>query len=158
MEYFPGTHGPEASRELMDRAQHQIDRAGYGFWAVEVAQSGRLAGFVRISDVTDTELAFAPAVEVGWRLAREFWGQGIAFEAATASLSYGFDEVGLGEIVAYAVSANERSRAVMERLGMRWDRAADFMHPSLPERHRLAPHVLYGIDRVTWEKRGRAGG
>jgi RimJ/RimL family protein N-acetyltransferase len=156
MEHFPSTHAVEQSGELMERAQRQIDREGYGFWAVEIARSGCFAGFVGISDVTDEQLAFAPAVEVGWRLAREFWGQSIAHEAAVASLGFGFDRLELGEVVAYTARGNERSRALMERLGMSRDPAGDFMHPALPPGHRVAPHVLYRIERATWRAGARA--
>jgi RimJ/RimL family protein N-acetyltransferase len=158
MEHFPSTLGVEQSLDLIDRAQRQIEQAGYGFWAVEISASGRLAGFAGLSDVSDGGLAFAPAVEVGWRLAREFWGQGIAFEAAAASLSFGFGQLAFGEIVAYTARGNERSRALMERLGMRRDPAEDFLHPSLPAEHRLAPHVLYRLGRERWVARGRGEG
>jgi len=152
MEHFPSTHDARQSRELMERAQEQIDRQGYGFWAVEIQASGVFAGFVGISDVSDSRLSFAPAVEVGWRLAREFWGKSIAFEAAAASIGLGFERLDLGEIVAYTAAGNERSRALMERLGMRRDPAEDFLHPALAEGHRVAPHVIYRLTRADWEQ------
>ena len=154
MEHFPSTHGPGRSSELMDGAQRQIDRAGYGFWAVEITASGRFAGFVGISDVTDAALPFAPAVEIGWRLAREFWGQSIAFEAAQACLDFAFDRLGLEQVVAYTTRENVRSRALMKRLGMRRDPAEDFIHPLLAPGHRQGLHVLYRIEGSEWHERG----
>ena len=89
------------------------------------------------------EAPFTPCTEVGWRLAARHWGHGYATEAASASLSYGFGEAGLSEIVSTTAVVNVRSQRVMRRLGMRHDPADDFDHPLLPEGHRLRPHVLY---------------
>jgi ribosomal-protein-alanine N-acetyltransferase len=84
-------------------------------------------------------------VEIGWRLARSSWGNGYATEAARAVLSFGFEEAGLSEVVSFTTVANQRSRAVMERIGMRRDPADDFDHPGLPLGHPQRPHVLYRI-------------
>jgi RimJ/RimL family protein N-acetyltransferase len=84
-------------------------------------------------------------VEVGWRLARAHWGKGYATEAARAALAFGFEQVGLNEIVSFTVPANTRSIAVMERLGMTRNPADDFDHPSLPEGSPLRRHVLYRL-------------
>lgn len=77
------------------------------------------------------EAHFAPCVEVGWRLAREHWGHGYATEAGRAALEFGFERLGLEEIVAFTVPDNVASRRVMERLGMHHDRAGDFDHPKI---------------------------
>src|SRR5437762_242757 len=74
---------------------------------------------------------FRPAVEVGWRLAREAWGFGYATEAGRAAMRYGFEAVGLDEIVSFTAVGNARSRRVMERLGMTRDPADDFDHPRI---------------------------
>ena len=95
-----------------DRLQTDIQRDGQGFWAVEVKDGPPFVGFVGLREVRDP-LAFAPAHEAGWRLAREYWGRGYATEAGTAALAFGFDQLGLEEIVAYAVAENVRSRRVM---------------------------------------------
>ena len=84
-----------------------------------------------------------PCVEIGWRLAVAHWGQGYATEGAAAVLKFGIETLGLPEIVSFTSASNHRSRAVMERLGMRRDSADDFEHPGLPEGHPLRSHVLY---------------
>jgi RimJ/RimL family protein N-acetyltransferase len=84
-------------------------------------------------------------VEVGWRLAFEYWGYGYATEAARLALGYGFGTLALSEVVSFTSATNHRSRAVMERLGMRRDPAEDFDHPALPESHPLRKHVLYRL-------------
>jgi RimJ/RimL family protein N-acetyltransferase len=90
----------------------------------------------------DPSSPFAPAVEIGWRLHPTHWGQGYATEAATASWDHGFAG-GLDEIVAFTAAGNVRSQAVMRRIGMVRDVAADFDHPALPAESPLRRHVLY---------------
>ena len=92
-------------------------------------------------------------VEVGWRLARPAWGRGIATEAASASLDFGFDQLGLAQIVAYTSRSNTRSRRVMERLGMSRDPAEDFGHPDVAVEDPLHPHVVYRIAASDWRRR-----
>ncbi|MGD0453910.1 MAG: GNAT family N-acetyltransferase [Solirubrobacteraceae bacterium] len=145
MEHFPAPLSAVDSAALVERIERCFDERGYGLWAVEVREQRALAGFVGLAPV-DAELAFAPAVEVGWRLARPYWGRGIATEAAIASIAFAFDELGLPSLVSYTAARNLRSRRVMERLGMRRDPAEDFIHPGVPAGHPLAPHVLYRLE------------
>ena len=153
MEHFPKVLTPAESLEMMRRLDRAIERNGYGFWAVQIIHSGELAGFVGLQQVTDPALDFAPAIEVGWRLDRRFWGQGIASEAAAAAIGFAFTELGAEELLAYTAARNERSQALMRRLGMRRDEADDFLHPSIEPDDPIAPHVLYRIERSAWETR-----
>lgn len=136
------TIGPVLTREqsdaAVDRWEAAFDRYGFGLWCVEV--DGSCAGFVGL-DVP----WFREGVEIGWRLRSSYWGQGIATEAATSVLAYGFGPAGLDEIVSFTAATNARSRRVMERLGLRRDPSADFLHPSLSVDDPLAPHVLYRL-------------
>jgi ribosomal-protein-alanine N-acetyltransferase len=138
----------EESDAFVDRIEHQFEQHGWGLWAVEVVGNGAFAGFVGLWPAT-FEAHFTPAVEVGWRLAHEHWGRGYATEGAQGALAYGFDVLGLEEIVSFTSVANTRSRRVMERLGMRNDPADDFDHPSIAAGHRLRRHVLYRLRRGT---------
>jgi RimJ/RimL family protein N-acetyltransferase len=99
-------------------------------------------------NVPRIDAPFMPAVEVGWRLAPRYWGQGYATEGARAALDYAFGSLGLDEVVAFTAEGNVRSRRVMERLGMHHDTADDFDHPRLPEDSPLRRHVLYRVSRV----------
>ncbi|MEV0810061.1 GNAT family N-acetyltransferase [Micromonospora sp. NPDC050200] len=121
--------------------QDDLDRKGYGFWAVEVRDTGEFVGFTGLDDV-DEEVPVT-GVEVGWRLARSAWGHGYATEAARAALRYGFDTIGLAEILAITTATNVRSQAVMRRLGMTTDPAEDFDHPGEPET--LRRQVVYRL-------------
>jgi RimJ/RimL family protein N-acetyltransferase len=144
MEHFPARLSRRQSDALVDAIEAGFERQGFGLWAIEVRETGRFIGFTGLNEPS-FEAHFAPAVEVGWRLARSEWGQGYATEAARAALAFGFDVVGLTEIVSFTTSANRRSRAVMERIGMTTDPDDDFDHPAIPARHPQRRHVLYRI-------------
>ena len=88
----------EQSAASVWRFQEELERNGYGFWAVEVRDTGEFIGFTGL-DPLDDDLPF-DGVEAGWRLSRDAWGHGYATEAARAALTHGFDTVGLDEIVA----------------------------------------------------------
>jgi len=144
MEHFPEPLTREQSDLLIERIEAGFERSGYGLWALETRAGGELIGFTGLADVP-YETPFTPAVEIGWRLARPAWGAGYASEGARAALAFGFGVAGLEEIVSFATVGNERSRAVMRRIGMERDRDGDFEHPRLPAGHPLAPHVLYRL-------------
>jgi RimJ/RimL family protein N-acetyltransferase len=151
MEHFPNTLTRAESDGFAEWIERQLDRDGYGLWAVEIPGEAPFVGFVGICPA-GAELPFAPATEVGWRLAREHWGRGIATEAARAALAFGFQELALEEIVAITATSNVRSQRVMERLGMRRDAAGDFEHPKVPAGHPLAAHLLYRLDAACWRR------
>ncbi len=120
--------------------QDDLDRYGFGFWAVQVRASGDFIGFTGLRTL-DEEMPFT-GVEMAWRLARAAWGHGYATEAALAALRYGFDVMGLSEIVAVTMAVNLRSRAVMGRIGMTSDPADDFDDLDVDEIP-LRRHVVY---------------
>lgn len=146
MEHFPATLSREESLAYIERQEASFDAHGYGFWAVEVVGEGLFAGFVGLQSVED-EMPFAPALELGWRLARPCWGRGYATEAAVAATRFAFSDLGLSELLSYTAEGNLRSRRVMERLGMRRDPSEDFSHPKLEPGHPLSEHVLYRLHR-----------
>ena len=151
-EFLGDTLDRAASDGMQDRFVARWAEKGFGLWAVELVDEARFIGFTGLSAPT-FEAHFTPAVEVGWRLAREAWGHGYATEAATAALEFGFHVVGLEEIVSFTVPANQRSRRVMEKLGMTRNPADDFDHPRIPEGDPLRRHVLYRVRREDWAGR-----
>lgn len=142
MEFLPKLLDREESDALAARIRDHFARRGFGLWALEARGIADFIGFVGLS-VPSFEAHFTPCVEVGWRLAFEHWGTGYATEAAREALRYGFEVLGLSEIVSFTAPENARSRAVMERLGMTRSPDDDFQHPALPDGHRLKAHVLY---------------
>jgi len=149
MEYMPSTLTRERSAALIERFERFFEQHGYGLWAVEIPGEAPFAGYVGINPV-EIDVTFAPAVELGWRLGRAFWGRGIASEAAIAAIAFAFERLGLGELVAYTAVINARSRRLMERLGMTHDPAEDFHHPGIPAGDPLSPHVLYRLSASHW--------
>ena len=144
-EFFPGLLTREQAAASLRRFHDDLADRGWGWWAVEVADTGRFIGMAGL-DPVDPGLPFH-GVEAGWRLARFAWGRGYATEAARAVLAYGFDTLRLGEILAAAAVGNVRSHAVMRRLGMTNDPADDFDDPTvLPGPLRRS--VLYRIRRL----------
>jgi len=147
MEHFPSTLTRAESDASVLRIRQHAEARGFGLFAVELTSSQELIGFTGLTTV-GFEAHFTPAIEIGWRLAAEHWGHGYATEAARAVLQFGFEQLKLPELVSFTVPQNQRSRRVMEKIGMRHDPKDDFDHPRLPEGHPLRRHVLYRIDRV----------
>ena len=146
MRHFPGPLDPEDSDALLRRIAGDLEKRGWGLWALEERASGRLLGFNGLAPVT-FDVPFAPGIEIGWRMVRSHWGRGLATEAARAALAFAFDDLRATEVVSFTTVGNERSRAVMRRLGMTRDPGDDFEHPLIPAGHPLRPHVLYRLTR-----------
>lgn len=144
MAFFPAPLTRAQSDAMADRCEALVREHGWGPWAVEAKADGTFIGCVGLH-VPSPLLPFSPCVEVVWRLARAYWGQGLASEAATQALRFGFETLGLEEIVAFTTVGNRRSRAVMERLGMR--AAGTFAHPLLEAGSPLLQHALYRLRR-----------
>jgi RimJ/RimL family protein N-acetyltransferase len=155
MEFFPSTLTRGQSDALVDQIIEAFARHGCDLWAVEITETGEFIGWVGLHQVPEV-MPFAPGVEIGWRLARRFWGQGYATEAARACLRHGFVDHELREIVSLTAVVNTRSQRVMERLGMTRNPADDFRNPRVPRGHRLEQHVLYRISSP--ETAARASG
>ena len=150
MEYFPGLKTREESDSSAKLMSDHIERCGWGCWAASLIQTGEFIGFIGLEDIY-FKASFTPAVEIGWRLAFEYWGKGYATEGALASLQYGFVKLKLEKIVSFTAFQNMRSRAVMERFGMHHDPKDDFDHPKIQEGHPLRRHVLYKIKKTDWQ-------
>ena len=123
--------------------QSQTNR-GYALWAAELKATGDMMGFIGLQ-YTDWKAHFTPAVEIGWRLGSQYWGNGYATEGAKAALDFGFNQIGLSEIVSLTVPGNKRSIRVMEKIGMTRDFDGDFAYPLIAADHPLSRHVLYRI-------------
>ena len=150
-EHFPGGAMTRVESDaLIERFLARWNDEGHAPWAVERLGDGTFLGFIGLLSI-HFDAPFTPAVEVGWRLARSAWGHGYATEGGRAALRWGFETLGLDEIVSFTTPGNTRSRAVMERLGMTRDAAGDFDHPLIAEGHPLRRHVLYRLRRADWK-------
>ena len=149
MRYFPAPLSRLESAALIGRVRGHFAEHGYGLWALERKDNGAFIGFTGLG-VVGFDAPFTPAVEIGWRLAREHCGLGYASEAAWTALRCGFDRLGLKQVVAFATRANEPSQKVMQAIGMHHDPDGDFAHPRLASDDPLRDHVLYRITREQW--------
>jgi RimJ/RimL family protein N-acetyltransferase len=150
MEFFVATMTPTETDALIARYREHWRTRGYGMCAVDRKLDGggrEFIGYIGLARVR-YEIDFTPVVEVGWRLAPHVWGQGLATEGARAALAYGFDTLGLDEIIAFTATTNVRSRRVMDKIGMTHDPRDDFEHPNIKEGHPLRRQVLYRTRRL----------
>jgi RimJ/RimL family protein N-acetyltransferase len=145
--FFPGLLNRAESDQAVDRYLALFAECGYGLWAVEVKATGEFAGFVGLHPADDN-FPVAPAMEIGWRLAKPHWGQGYAPEAARAVLAFAFGTAGFTELVSFTTVTNLPSRRVMAKIGMTYDPADDFDSPKAA-RWWGTPHVVY---RLTAER------
>lgn len=142
MAHFPKRLTRAESDAALERILQRYRDEGYAFAAIESRADGAfigMAGIARVRFAAPVE----GATEIGWRLARACWGQGIATEAARAWLDHGFHALGLDRIVAFTTPANIRSRAVMGRIGMTRAPDLDFEHPHVPQGHPMRPHQVW---------------
>ena len=149
MRHFPATLNSRESADLLTRIRQHFDQHGYGVWALEITGQLPFAGFVGLLQV-NFEAHFSPAVEIAWRLVHSAWGKSYATKAALRVLHHAFEELQLEEVVSFTVPANQRSQAVMQRIGMHTHIEDNFEHPRLPTGHPLREHVLYRLKRDEW--------
>jgi len=141
MRYFPAAMTPEESTASYERALAHQERHGFCFWAAELKQEEKFIGFIGLQH-TWFEADFTPCIEVGWRLMKECWGQGLAPEGAAACLEWAFSR-GIDKIHSFTPLTNMPSQRVMQKIGMK--QIGTFEHPALEEGHHLREHVLYYI-------------
>lgn len=149
MAFFPETLTTAQSDALAMRQQSLITANGFGFWALEHTASAQLLGFVGLNPVTD--FPWGDGVEIGWRLARPYWGNGYATEAALAARDFAFTHLALETLLSFAVVDNVASRAVMSRIGMS-NSGNNFAHPKIAPESTLSEHVLYTLTRDRYLK------
>lgn len=150
MRFLPKIMTRDESDSMIARIEDHFEKHGFGWWALERKDNGKLIGFTGLV-VPTFDASFMPCVEIGWRLSRENWKCGYATEAAEIALQFGFTKANLDEIVSFTVPANRPSTAVMERLNMKRNPQEDFDHPKLEEGHPLRRHVLYRLSRQAWQ-------
>jgi len=144
MEFFPLRRNRQQSDQLMDKLHEGIKRDGHGFTAIEEKVSGKCLGFCGLHKCDLEPIIPAGSIEIGWRLAPQFWGKGYVTEAAQRLMQFGFQDMNLDEIISFAVESNNRSFAVMKRIGMIHDPSRDFDYPGIPDTHpQIKPHLFY---------------
>lgn len=148
MRYFPNRLSAQESDALAEKCQSLIKQNGWGFWALELKipfankpQFIGLLGLNRLDDVFPVE----PKIEIGWRLDKTFWRQGLATEAAQRAVRFAFEELNMPSLVSFTPELNLPSQALMKRIGM-YDTGRVFTHPYVSQRSALCQHVIYRLD------------
>lgn len=142
MEFFPELLTSEESDAAFERINQHFSDYGFGMWAVEPRETSQFIGFIGLAHVR-YETPFTPCVEIGWRLASEWWGKGFATEGAQAVMSFAENSLRIDEVVSQTSTVNLRSQRVMQKLDMVRDPAEDFDHPLVPSDHVVCRHVLF---------------
>jgi ribosomal-protein-alanine N-acetyltransferase len=115
LQYFPDPDAPSKTRvkSIIEKQLDHWSEHGFGWWAVEPLNWHEMIGWCGLRYLDETD-----EVEVAYLLGRNYWRQGLATEAARASLNFGFDELKLEKIIAVVHPENLASRRVLEKLGM----------------------------------------
>lgn len=140
----------DAAGMAKQRARVEACREAHGFcfWVVERKDDGALLGFCGLKRADAPGSTVTGAIEVGWRLREDAWGQGYAKEAAIAALGAAFDRFGAEEVVALTVADNRESWGLMTRLGMR--RRAELDYDDMRYDHPWRRSIVYSVDRAAW--------
>ena len=112
MQYFPKPYSQAESLRLYQGIQDEVKACGYSLWAVEEKSSQEFIGLVGLHHSDLRIFAGKEAVEIGWRLRKEFWNRGYATEAAQACLDFAFQQAGLSEVTLlhpYSISLRKKS-------------------------------------------------
>lgn len=148
MRFFGGVAEDAAIDALLDRQMADEARDGFSMGAVELLDGGTLTGVCGVRrQLTLTGTPVFGELEIGWRIGERWWGQGIAREAAAASLAWGFANTDAPRIAAWTCRENERSWGLMERLGMARRRELDFRHPLVAADDPHGAMIVYALDR-----------
>lgn len=146
MQFLGPAYDWDAAASVIARQNAMLDEHGHCFWALERKADGAFIGFCGLKPgVAGTPVE--GQIEIGWRLARAYWGQGYAREAAQAALAWAWINTAAPLVAAITVPANESSWGLMERLGMTRFPGEDFDHPILAEGDPLRRHLVYRIQR-----------
>jgi RimJ/RimL family protein N-acetyltransferase len=151
MRYMPSCVDREGTEQMVGRMQTHIKQHGFGLWAVERKEIGDFIGFIGLM-VPSFTAHFTPCVEIGWRLAKHTWNQGLATEGARAALSYGFENLQLNEILSLTALINLPSQRVMQKIGMTRRVEDNFEHPYFKGEHPLRAHLLYRLLKQEWQE------
>lgn len=148
--HLGGVRTPEQVAEKFERMARGWEENGFSFLALVLRDGGLFLGTVGISrietDAAPTELQ--RAVQVGWQLRADYWGQGYAVEAAQAVMDFGFERPGVDSIYSQTSHANRASWRVMEKLGMHRRADLDYDDPNYPAQDN--PTIIYAVTRADW--------
>ena len=146
MEFFQSELTARESDSLVDRILGHFATHGFGLFALERRSDAAFLGFTGFySCPPDTPVA--GEIEIGWRLAREHWRRGYAYEAASACIDWFWDHTAHQRLVSFTSTHNLPSQKLMRKLGLEHRSDLDFDHPAIPSDDPLCHQVVFVIDR-----------
>lgn len=144
MEHFPATLSKKEAEQLVARLRSHFTTNGFTYYATEILATKAFIGMIGLAYQT-YETAYTPAIDIGWRLKRSAWGKGYATEGAKRCLEYGFNELGIHQVIAVCPINNQKSERVMQKIGM--TKVGTFLHPELVDYPEYQKHVCYEIKK-----------
>ncbi len=144
MKYFPSTLTMQETENLIQKIKDHIRKHTFGFFAVDHLKDDKMIGFIGLKH-TNFEADFTPCIEIGWRLNKEYWNQGLATEGAKRCLNLAFNDLSLNKMVSFTTLGNYPSERVMQKIGMK--KVYEFDHPALKSESPLKRHCLYSLTR-----------
>jgi len=136
MRYYPAPFDGARMQGWVEWNQRSYADHGYGLWAVVLRATGELIGDCGL---VHQQVDGVPEIELGYHLRRDLWGQGLATEAASGCLNYGFTTLGRSRIVSLIHPQNGASRRVAEKVGMTLRREVSWKNK---------PTCVYAIERI----------
>lgn len=143
MEFFPFLPSKKETEDFIQRMNLQYSENNFCYFAVDHLETGKFIGFIGLS-LQNFDTDFTPCIDIGWRINKEYWGNGLATEGALECITYAKNQLGLHQIYSMASKINSKSIKVMKKIGMNYIK--DFEHPRLLNHPSLEICVLYGID------------
>ncbi len=140
MKNFPAVATRKQTTVFIERMQAMFTEKGFCYFAVDSLEDNSFIGFIGLCH-QDYDVEFAPCIDVGWRLDKQYWGKGFATEGAKRCLDYAFNELGLENIKSTAPLVNLNSIKVMQKIGM--TKQLEFNHPKLLDNKRLVNCICY---------------
>jgi RimJ/RimL family protein N-acetyltransferase len=154
--HLGGPQSPEAVAEKFAKAKESWARDRFSFLAVDLQENGAFLGAAGIGRISNEGVpdALRDAVQIGWQLRKDYWGQGYATEAARAVLAWAFDQLNLPLVYGQTSESNPGSWHIMEKLGMERLTALDYEAPDYPAEDN--PTKVYGLTQEAWIAQARA--
>jgi ribosomal-protein-alanine N-acetyltransferase len=138
LRYFPDPSPPplERVRRYIDGQREHWEKFGYGNWGILPVEEKEIIGWAGLQYLPELN-----ETEIGFLLDRPYWGKGYATEAAQLSLRFGFEEIGLHQIIALVHPENLASRRVIEKCFMIYQETLTLWGIEL---------MRFQIDKTSW--------
>ncbi|TBR58567.1 GNAT family N-acetyltransferase [Westiellopsis prolifica IICB1] len=126
--FYPKPYTREQTQQQVERIMNMYKERGWSLWATIYKADHKLIGRCGLMlQLVDEQ----QEVEIGYLLAKEYWGQGLATEAAIACRNYGFQELGLNRLISLIDPRNIASQKVAIKNGMKYEKNAQMWDKSL---------------------------